>query len=108
MSFSDAPDVPRNLQAVEVSRSAVTLEWEAPSSDGGSPVRGYIVERRQGFSSRFMRISRGLVLDHYYRDTTVFEDLDYEYRIAAENDTGRGNWCQPVGPIVARDLFGRI
>ena len=53
-----------------------------------------------------MRISRGLVLDNYYRDTTVFEDLDYEYRVAAENDAGQGNWCQPVGPIVARDPFG--
>lgn len=90
----------------EFSRSHITIEWQPPRSDGGAPVRGYIIERRQSFSTRFVRVSRGLHLDTYYRDNTVYEGCDYEYRVAAENDAGEGPYSEPVGPVVAREPFG--
>ena len=100
------PGAPRHLQAVEVTRKAIVLEWEAPESDGGAAIRGYVVERRQDCSPRFLRVSKGLVLNAYFRDTAVYDDTSYEYRVAAQNEAGLGEHCAPIGPVAAKDPFG--
>ena len=38
--------------ATKVTREGVTLAWEAPSSDGGSAILGYLVEKRSVKNSR--------------------------------------------------------
>jgi len=106
--FIDTPDAPKNLEITEVTNSDITIEWQAPRNDGGAPVLSYVVERRQGFSSRFLRIDRGTVLDTYYRDTHVYEDCDYEYRVSAENEAGVGAASKPVGPVTVKDPYGEL
>lgn len=96
--------MPRNLEVAEVNRHSITLEWQPPRNDGGTPVLSYVVERRPGHSSRFVRVAN--VLDTWYRDTGIYGDSDYEYRVIAENETGPGQPCKPVGPVVAKDPFG--
>ena len=102
------PDAPVNLEVVEVSRSHISIEWQPPRSDGGTPVRGYVVERRQSYSTRFVRIAHGLTYNTYYRDNNVYEGVDYEYRVAAENEAGEGPHSNPVGPVIAREPFGEL
>lgn len=41
---SGAPSKPQNLKVTGVSTNAVSLNWNAPSSSGGSPISGYIVK----------------------------------------------------------------
>lgn len=41
-----APSAPRDLKVLEVTRQHVHLSWEAPEHDGGSPLSGYQVEKR--------------------------------------------------------------
>ena len=103
----DVPDAPRNVEATEVSGRTIVIEWMTPRNDGGAPIRGYIVERKQAFSSRFVRVNRGLLGENYYKDTSVLADTDYEYRVAAENEAGAGAFSQATGPILAREPFGK-
>ena len=93
---------------MEIGKHGITLEWLPPRNDGGAPVRGYVIERRQGYDSQFMPIMKGIVLDTWYRDTNVFSGNDYEYRIAAENEAGVGPFSMGTGPVVARDPFGKF
>jgi hypothetical protein len=104
--FQDAPDAPRNLEIVELNRGAISLEWLPPRHDGGAPIRGYIVERCQGYSSRWQRLTKTPIMETWYRDTTIVEEMDYEYRISAENEAGVGAYSIGTGPIVPRDPFG--
>lgn len=46
------PGPPRKLHVEHLSKTSLTLVWEKPDLDGGSPVTGYYVEKRQGFSTR--------------------------------------------------------
>ena len=105
--FSDVPDAPKNLECIEAFSNAIGLEWAPPRRDGGAPVRGYIVERRQGYSSRFIAVSKGFVLDNYFRDTSVYDGQEYEYRIVAENEAGQSEPSRPIGPIAARQPFSK-
>ena len=106
--ITDVPDSPRNLEATETSRSHILLEWQAPRSDGGAPIRGYYIERCQSYSTRFSRVSRGLVYDTYYRDNNVYDGCDYEYRVTAENEAGEGTPSNVVGPVYAKEPFGEF
>ena len=104
---SDVPDAPKNLECIEAFSNAIGLEWAPPRRDGGAPVRGYIVERRQGYSSRFIPVNKGFVLDNYFRDTSVYDGQEYEYRIVAENEAGQSEPSRPIGPIAARQPFSK-
>ena len=46
---ADQPDKPRNLKVTDVWKDYVTVGWEAPENDGGSPLMGYVVEQRDAF-----------------------------------------------------------
>lgn len=44
-SFSDPPDPPTKLKVNLVTKTTVSLSWEPPKNNGGSPVKHYIIER---------------------------------------------------------------
>ena len=54
--LSDPPGPPRKVRIDDLSKSACTICWKAPESDGGSPIIGYYVERKQPFSSMWTKV----------------------------------------------------
>ena len=40
------PSAPTSLRVTSILRDAVTLAWEAPESDGGEGLTGYVIERK--------------------------------------------------------------
>lgn len=51
------PSAPRELNVLEVLRSTVQLAWEPPEDDGGSPVTGYIIEKREVSRKTWSKVS---------------------------------------------------
>lgn len=43
---SASPSAPKDFKVAEVTRQHVHLMWEAPEHDGGSPLTGYQIEKR--------------------------------------------------------------
>ena len=39
------PDAPNTPKVTEVGQDFVALHWDTPDSDGGAPIKGYIIER---------------------------------------------------------------
>jgi len=65
-----------------------------------------VIERSQGFSGRFIRLTRGPIIDTFFTDVNVHDGYEYEYRVAAENEAGEGVFSKVVGPVSAKDTFG--
>ena len=104
---TDTPEAPRSFELAEVSRAGIVLQWDVPRHDGGSPVSGYVVERAQAYSNRFLRLAHLLsASETTYRDVNVHDGYEYEYRVCAENEAGEGPFSKVIGPIAARDRFG--
>lgn len=51
------PSAPRELNVLEVLKSTVQLAWEPPEDDGGSPVTGYIIEKREVSRKTWSKVS---------------------------------------------------
>jgi len=47
--FTDAPTKPGTPEIKDFDTDFVDLEWTRPQGDGGSPITGYIVEKRSKF-----------------------------------------------------------
>jgi titin len=106
ISVPDVPSSPRKLRLMEVTRSNIAITWEAPDMDGGAPINGYIIERCQGYSTRFTRVNRQLVTDTSYNMDDVREGEEYEIQILAENAEGVSKPSNSCGPVRAKDPFG--
>ena len=47
MRFSAVPRQPSTPIVTSVTRESVTICWDEPTHDGGSPVTGYYVEKKE-------------------------------------------------------------
>ncbi|XP_013785867.1 twitchin-like, partial [Limulus polyphemus] len=94
-----APGIPR---FVESSEDSITLSWTKPRNDGGSPVTGYILEKRKAGDENWTRASMAVIPDLTYRVSGLKENCDYEFRVCAVNEAGPGPYSSASDSIKAR------
>lgn len=96
----DPPGPPGPPTCSDITENAVTLSWTEPECDGGSPVSGYIVERRE-MTGKWISVNKTPVLDLRYRVSGLFEGNIYEFRVFAENVAGLSKPSYPSDQIKA-------
>src|SRR6184192_903378 len=81
------PSAPTNLVATG-GNAQVTLTWQAPASNGGSPITNYRIYRGTSSNGETLKATIGNVLT--YTDTTVTNGVTYYYQVSAVNAAGEG------------------
>ena len=81
------PSQPTNLKATPVSSTEIDLSWIIPSSNGGSTINGYKIERNDG--SGFNVIQN--IQTTTYQDTGLTPSKQYSYRVSAMTSAGTSN-----------------
>lgn len=94
------PGPPGLPECSDITENAVTVEWTLPDYDGGSPISGYVVERRE-MTGKWIRVNKTPVLDLRYRVSGLFEGNSYEFRVFAENIAGISEPSPTSDPIKA-------
>ena len=90
-SFANGPpSAPLNLQ-VMVGDNFTHLSWEAPASDGSSPITGYKIYRN---GTTDIYTTDGNTFS--YNDTTTENGKTYTYNISAININGEGVKSNPI------------
>ena len=84
----DVPGPPRNVKASNATNSSCELAWDVPETDGGSPITGYIVEKREIGGNRWTKVNRQAVKQLKMTINDLFEGDTYEFRVFAENQAG--------------------
>ncbi len=98
--FLAVPGAPTSVKVKDVEKRSVSLKWSAPSSDGGSPVVGYIIEYKPSGAFRWDVANHGdIIPDQRFKVMGLKEGEDYEFRIAAVNKAGQGPFA-PLDSIV--------
>ena len=90
------PGAPRNLRATPAGWSAIDLEWDEPSSDGGSAVTGYRVQTSATGSGGWSLLATTGDDVTAFRHTGLAEDTTVHYRVQARNSSGDGSWSGVV------------
>ncbi|KAK5920276.1 hypothetical protein CgunFtcFv8_024102 [Champsocephalus gunnari] len=102
-SLTNAPGTPGRPTIFDVSRDGMTVAWNPPEEDGGLEVSGYIIERKEVRSERWVRANKNPVTMTRYRSTDLIEGLEYEHRITAINARGQSKPSLLSKPAVATD-----
>ena len=86
--ISDVPSVPKDLEVTEVTDDSVTLEWSPPVSNGGAPIIGYPIERKEPGRSQWIRVTRVEPDVTWHTIKNLLEGRGYVFRVFAENAEG--------------------
>lgn len=102
------PFAPEKPTAANVDLTSIQVSWEPPIEDGGSPVTGYIVEKRDTSRDRWSPVNKAPVPETSYLVTGLFEGNQYEFRVRAVNKAGQSQPSEPCAPIKAKLPFGKL
>ena len=82
------PSAPENLKVKDVKVDSVSLEWSPSKSDGGSPILGYAIEKRDAGRQQWTRVTRVGPKETEYTVPKLLEGRGYTFRVMAENAEG--------------------
>ncbi|XP_059620360.1 titin-like [Phlebotomus argentipes] len=82
------PSCPRNLRCIDVTSRSATIEWEAPESNGGTEITGYVVEKRIATSKKWTRVVTLECYNLQYTIENLKEKSEFIFRVYAENSIG--------------------
>ncbi|KAJ8352204.1 hypothetical protein SKAU_G00236800 [Synaphobranchus kaupii] len=111
------PEKARNLYTVpgkcekptitSITHESMTVNWEEPEDDGGTPIIGYWLERKETTAKRWNRVTRDPIrvmpLGVSYNVDGLIEGSQYQFRVTAINAAGCGPPSDPSDPVFARD-----
>lgn len=86
----------------DVTSNSCKLSWKAPESDGGKPLKQYVVERRDAKRFSWKQIDTVRAKTTTLDVTRLTEDVEYEFRVFAENDEGRSPPLETKDKTVCR------
>lgn len=104
--FSE-PGAPENVACENLTAVGCVLIWDKPSSNGGTPITGYVVERKSQYNARWTKVNKVPVSDLELEINDLVEGTDYDFRVYAENQVGAGPPSSPIGPLTAQAPKGK-
>lgn len=101
------PERPGAPVATDWDKDHVDLEWTPPKRDGGSPITGYIIEKRPKFGS-WEKAAEIPGNQTSGRVPDLTEGQEYEFRVIAVNKGGPGEPSEASLPIVAKARYRKF
>uniref|UniRef100_A0A8C5G3L8 Titin n=1 Tax=Gouania willdenowi TaxID=441366 RepID=A0A8C5G3L8_GOUWI len=91
-----APSPATEVMVSTITKDSMVVTWERPTNDGGSPIQGYVVEKRDKDGVRWTRCNKRNVSELRFRVTGLLESHSYEFRVSGENAAGVGTPSTPT------------
>ena len=84
------------------------VAWDKPESDGGSPITGYYIERKERNSLLWVKANDTVVRNTEYPCAGLIEGLEYTFRVSAINRAGQGKPSKKTDFVTARTPVGKF
>lgn len=105
-SSPGVPSEPKNARITKVNKDCIFVAWDRPDSDGGSPITGYLIERKERNSLLWVKANDTPVRSTEYPCVGLIEGLEYSFRIYALNKAGSSPPSKPTEYVTARMPVG--
>ena len=104
---ADKPGRPEKVEVVGVQKREAKLKWTKPRDDGGSPITGYVIEHRVEGGFKWVVANEGeIVTDTSYKVTDLKDNTNYDFRVAATNKAGVGEYTETDRPVKVKEPIG--
>lgn len=98
------PSKPGKPEVVDSNKKQIKIEWKKPEKNGGSPIQGYNVDRKDPRTGRWVRLNKTPVKDTEFTDDKVQPNKEFQYKVSAINEGGESESSDISTPIKARPL----
>jgi tripartite motif-containing protein 71 len=98
------PSAPQNLVGEVVGATSVNLEWDVPTSDGGSSVTDYIIQYKLSSSGTWQTFNDGTSTNLSVSVSGLSTDQLHDFRVAAVNAIGQGPYTT-INDILVESLL---
>lgn len=101
-SRPDAPDAPHPDR---INKNSVTLSWSPPKRDGGTRIKGYILQKRCTVvkSAGWSDVNESLIHNTVHTVPHLQEGEEYHFRVIAVNDVGKSDPSKPSPAVVVNE-----
>uniref|UniRef100_A0A4W5R2F6 Immunoglobulin like and fibronectin type III domain containing 1, tandem duplicate 1 n=1 Tax=Hucho hucho TaxID=62062 RepID=A0A4W5R2F6_9TELE len=101
-AYAGPPSAPKVVSAF---KDCITLTWNPPSNTGGTNILGYNMEKRKKGSNLWspVNLADDKIQEKEFGVKDVIEGMEYEFRVAAINNSGAGEFGTPSEFVFARD-----
>lgn len=104
---SDKPSPPEGpLVASDITADSATLTWKPPKSDGGSPLTGYVIEKRDVRKTTWTKVASVDAKTLTCVATKLLEGTPYLFRVMAVNKEGSSLPLESEDEIVPKKPAG--
>uniref|UniRef100_A0A8C2ZNV2 Titin n=1 Tax=Cyclopterus lumpus TaxID=8103 RepID=A0A8C2ZNV2_CYCLU len=102
------PDAPEAPEVTKIAKEEMTVQWSEPERDGGKPITGYLLEKREEHAVRWSPVNKDPIPTTRFTVTGLLPLHDYQYRVKAVNEIGNGSPSKPSCAITAKDTVGAM
>ncbi|OUC40207.1 immunoglobulin I-set domain protein, partial [Trichinella nativa] len=95
------------LNVLSVHNTSVTLQWNPPEDDGGSPITGYVISRRHLAQKHWEEVERLPEFVLEYTVSNLKQNARYLFRVNAVNSIGISEGTQTTEPVNIRKWKGK-
>ena len=89
-TLAGLPSAPQTLAATSVAATTLTLTWELPSSNGGSPITDYKIEVSSNGGSTWSAIPHTASNSRAFNVTGLMKGRAYQFRVSTITAIGKG------------------
>lgn len=101
--FIDPASAPGTPEVGDVTKDSVDLSWEKPTSEGGAPITGYHVEKKNPDTGDWERVNDKPIKDTKYKVPDLKEGEETAFRVVAENEAGMSEPSEATPDIIVKD-----
>lgn len=94
------------MKVKDIEKTSITLEWQPPKSDGGSPLTGYVIEKKEASRPSWSRVERIHPDQTTLNVKNLIEKGNYQFRVIAENRHGAGEPLATETTVTPKSKFG--
>ena len=103
----DVPSVPRELKVTDIQKESIAITWQVPEDDGGSPITGYVIEKRDAKKNTWASAGKVKPAELAFTLMKLIEGNEYYIRVIAENEIGQSQPAELPEPVKAKSPFGK-
>lgn len=101
-SRPSGPIVPEEIRA-----DHIKIKWKKPEDAGGSPLTGYIIEKMDLDTGRWVAAGEVGPNDETFTASGLTPKKKYKFRVKAVNKEGESEALETEEPIMARNPYGK-